>query len=125
MIQDIGIDMVEIPRITSIIEKWDLRFLLRVYSEGEIGYCDGKMNSFQHYAARFAVKEAFLKCMGIGIFGGVPMNEIEVVNRPGGKPELKLKGKILKMTEDRGISRIHVSISHTSQHAIAMVVLEK
>lgn len=125
MIEAIGVDLVEIARIASIIERWDERFLRRVYSDGERTYCDGRMNPFQHYAARFAVKEAFLKCLGIGIFGGLPMNEIEVVNRRKGKPELKLRGKALGMAEDRGVIRIHLSISHTNHQAIASVILEK
>jgi len=120
----IGIDLVDISRIEGICAKWKGRFLEKVYSEGEIEYCESKALPAQHYAARFAVKEAFLKCLGIGLGGGVSLKDVEVVNDKKGKPELVIRGKSKEIVGPDCAKNIHVSISHTDKNAVAVVVIE-
>ncbi|HOO90285.1 MAG TPA: holo-ACP synthase [Syntrophales bacterium] len=124
MIYAIGTDLVEISRIEGIIDKRGKRFVERVYSKGEIRYCNERAFPAQHFAARFAAKEAFFKCMGRGIFDGVGLRDVEVINGPDGKPELKFYGKARTMVDKAGITGNHISISHTDKYAMAFVVLE-
>jgi len=124
MIYAVGTDLVEISRVERIIDRWTKRFTERVYSEGEIRYCSKRAFPAQHFAARFAAKEAFLKCMGRGMFDGVGFRDVEVLNRSGGKPELKFYGKARTMVDGAGITGSHISISHTDRYAMAFVVLE-
>jgi holo-[acyl-carrier protein] synthase len=124
-IHGIGTDLVEVARIEKIIGKWGNRFLKRVFSEGEISYCEKKAFPPQHYAARFAVKEALLKCIGMGLFSGLSLRDIEVVNTKEGKPELTIHGKVSGIIDALDIIKFHVSISHTNNFATAVVILEK
>jgi holo-[acyl-carrier protein] synthase len=124
-IHGIGSDLVEVARIERIIRKWGDRFLKRVFSEGEISYCEKKAFPPQHYAARFAVKEALLKCLGRGLFSGLSLKDIEVVNTKEGKPELTVRGKVHGIIDALNIIACHVSISHTNNFATAVVILEK
>jgi len=124
MIYAVGTDLVEVSRIEKIIGRWGERFVRRVYSEGEIGYCRAKACPAQHFAARFAAKEAFLKGVGLGMAGGVGFRDVEVINRSEGKPELSLHGRMREMLERAGIRESHISISHTDRYAVAFVVLE-
>ena len=124
MIYAVGTDLVEIWRIERIIDRWTTRFIERVYSEGEIRYCSERAFPAQHFAARFAAKEAFFKCMGRGIFDGVGFRDVEVVNGPEGKPDLKFYGRARIMVDRAGITGTHISISHTDRSAMAFVVLE-
>ena len=125
MIRAVGIDIVDISRIEGICNKWKRRFLEKVYSEREIRYCESKAFPAQHYAARFAAKEAFLKCLGIGMGGGVRLKDVEVVNDKKGKPELKIRGKSKKIVSHDVAKNIHVSISHTDKNAVGVVVIEE
>jgi len=125
MIYAVGTDLVEVSRIERIIEKWRERFIRRVYSEGEISYCSKKAYPAQHFAARFAAKEAFLKGVGLGMAGGVGFRDVEVINMAGGKPELNFHGVAREMVDSAGITESHISISHTDRYAVAFIVLEK
>lgn len=125
MIYGIGIDLVENDRMNNIIQKWGDKFLCRVFSEREIAYCGRHAQAYIHYGARFAVKESFLKAIGIGLGRGVKLNEIEVVNEESGKPELMLHGGAQEHIVGAGIEKIHLSITHTKSYASAMVLLEK
>jgi holo-[acyl-carrier protein] synthase len=125
MIYAVGIDLVEVKRIDKIMEKWSDKFISRVYSPEEIDYCAKKAYPAIHYAARFAAKEAFLKSMGIGIGNGISLKSISVYNIHGGKPELKLHRKAADIMSDNGITKAHLSISHTHNYATAVVILEK
>jgi len=114
MIKGIGVDIIEVERV----EKLGLRsprFLERIFSPGEIAYCSKKANKFQHFAARFAAKEAFFKALGRRI----PWKEVELVNLTSGKPTLKLKGKGRQV-----FKRAHVSVAHLTEYAVAVVILE-
>ncbi len=124
-IYGIGTDLVEVARIERTIGKWNGRFLKRIFSEGEIRYCEKKAFPPQHYAARFAVKEALLKCIGMGLFSGLSLRDIEVVNTKEGKPELMVHGKVRESIDALDIRACHVSISHTNNFATAVVILEK
>lgn len=125
MIYGIGTDLVENDRIERIIQKWGLKFLSRVFSEKEIAYCGRHAQAAMHYGARFAVKESFLKAIGIGLGKGVKFIEIEVANEESGEPKLNLSGGARKYLKKAGIEKIHLSITHTKHYASAIVLLEK
>lgn len=126
MIYGIGVDLVENDRMEKIILKWGDKFLSRVFSEGEIKYCGRHASQASiHYGARFAVKESFLKAIGTGLGGGVKLLEIEVVNEENGRPEIRLSGGAQEHFATAGISKIHLSITHTKSYASAVVLLEK
>ena len=121
MITGIGTDIVETDRIAKAIEK-EQCFRELFFSKNEIAYCEPKTNKYQHYAARFAAKEAFFKAMGTGWKNGTAFNEVETVNNENGKPELKLLGKTAISI---GVMKIHVSLSHIKNIATAVVVVEQ
>ncbi len=125
MIYGTGIDLVDNNRINKVIEKWGDKFLNRVFSDREIDYCCRHAQAHIHYGARFAVKESFLKAMGIGLGRGVKLKEIEVMNEEGGKPSLVLYGEARQVYENAGIQNNHISITHTKNYASAIVLLEK
>ena len=124
MIAGIGIDMIEVDRVAGKIGK-DEGFRELVFSETEIEYCEPKANKYQHYAARFAAKEAFLKAIGTGWVTGTAFNEIEVIHDANGRPFLHLLGSTAKLATEMGITKISVSLSHISNAASAIVLLEK
>jgi len=125
MIHGIGTDFVEVSRIERILQKWGNRFLDRVYAHDEIEYCKNKTFPAIHFAARFAAKESFLKSLGIGLGMGVKLNEIEVSNNALGRPVLKMNEKVVSILDNLGVKTIHVSMTHTREHAHAIVVLER
>ena len=122
MIFGIGTDIVEVSRILKGIE--NLNFKTRVYSKNEIIYCESKPNKAEHFAVRFAAKEAFLKALGTGLRGLIALNEIEVQNDELGKPTINLIEKSLETISQKNIGSIYLSLSHTSDSAVAMVVIE-
>jgi holo-[acyl-carrier protein] synthase len=124
MIVGSGIDIAEVPRIARSIRRFGDRFLQRVYSAGEIRYCQSKANSAERYAARFAAKEAAMKALGTGWSRGVRWRDIEVAREPGGRPTLVFHGKAAEFAERLGALHIALSLSHTSEQAIAQVILE-
>src|SRR5271167_1820648 len=93
MIVGTGIDIAEVPRIRKSIARFGDRFLRRIYTEGEIRYCESKANRVERYAARFAAKEAAMKALGTGWNHGVRWCDIEVTRQPGGRPTLTFHGK--------------------------------
>jgi holo-[acyl-carrier protein] synthase len=123
MIIGTGIDIIEVERIAARVGR-DNGFREFVFSKDEMNYCDSKASPFEHYAARFAAKEAFLKAIGKGWDTGLQWNEIEVVNEGNGKPGLRLSGQTEKMLSPLGIRIIHVSLSHLKTMATAVVILE-
>jgi holo-[acyl-carrier protein] synthase len=124
MIVGSGIDIAEVPRIASSIRRFGDRFLQRVYTAGEIHYCQSKANSAERYAARFAAKEAAMKALGTGWSHGVRWRDIEVAREPGGRPTVVFHGKAAEFAERLGALHIALSLSHTSEQAIAQVILE-
>ncbi len=121
MITGIGTDIVEPGRIAKAIEK-EQGFRELVFSKNEIAYCESKTNKYQHYAARFAAKEAFFKALGTGWKNGTAFHEVEILNNENGRPELQLLGKTAITA---GTMEIHVSLSHVKSMATAVVVVEQ
>ena len=102
------------------------RFAERVFTDAEREYCDAKgAAAAQSYAGRFAAKEAFLKALKTGWRGKLGWQEIEVVNDQDGVPTLNLHGEAARLFEKSGAAQMHISISHTSEHAVAQVIFEK
>ena len=124
MIVGSGIDIAEVPRIAEAIERHGQRFLHRVFTEGEIAYCDSKANRIERYAARFAAKEAGMKALGTGWNHGVRWRDVEVCRQPGGRPTLVFHGKAAEFAAKLGTKNIALSLSHTAEQAIAQVILE-
>ncbi|HTQ66839.1 MAG TPA: holo-ACP synthase [Puia sp.] len=124
MIAGVGIDMIEVERVAAKIGK-ESGFREMVFSKKEIEYCESKPKKFEHYAARFAAKEAFLKAIGTGWKSGISFNEIEVSNVDEGKPELNLTGETAKTLSQMNIQNIELSLSHLKNIASAVVVVEK
>jgi holo-[acyl-carrier protein] synthase len=123
MIAGIGIDMVSISRLGAKISKPE--FKQAVFTENEIQYCESNANKEQHYAARFAIKEAFLKATGKGLAYDVDtLKQIEAYHKPEGQPAIRLTGVFETRQKTEGWT-IHVSVSHENDNAIAIVILEK
>ena len=124
MIVGTGIDIAEVPRIREVIERHGERFLKRVFTEGEIQYCESKANRVERYAARFAAKEAGMKAIGTGWNHGVRWRDIEVARKPGGRPTLLLHGKAAEFAARLGATNIALSLTDTADQAMAQVILE-
>ena len=124
MIAGLGIDIVEVERIEEKIQK-DNSFRELVFSENEIAYCESKTNKFEHYAARFAAKEAFFKALGTGWLNGTAFNEVEIINNEIGKPEIVLLDKTGATISSMNFSNILVSLTHIKKMASAVVIIEK
>ena len=102
------------------------RFAARVFTEKERAYCESRgAASAQSYAARFAAKEAFLKALKTGWSGKITWHDIEIVSDENGVPTLNIKNEARRILQDLGADKVHLSISHTSEHAVAQVILEK
>src|ERR1700758_5430643 len=125
MIVGTGIDITEVPRIREVIERHAGGFLKRIFTEGEIQYCESKANRIERYAARFAAKEAGMKAIGTGWNHGVRWRDIEVARKPGGRPTLLLHGKAAEFAAKLGATNIALSLTHTAEQAFAQVILEK
>jgi holo-[acyl-carrier protein] synthase len=124
MILSIGIDIVEVYRIRDVIARTP-RFARRVYTDAERQYCDSKgVAAAQSYAARFAAKEAFLKALKTGWRGKITWHDIEVVSDVDGVPTLRITGEADTIIKNLGAAGVHISLSHTSDYAIAQVILE-
>jgi holo-[acyl-carrier protein] synthase len=124
MIVGTGIDIAEVPRIGQSIARFGDRFLHRIYTAGEIRYCDSKANRVERYAARFAAKEAAMKALGTGWSRGVRWLDCEVTRLPGGRPTISFHGKAGEIAAKLGVKNSALSISHTAEQAIAQVILE-
>ena len=125
MIHGIGTDIVEVRRIERILTRWGERFLAKVFARTEIEYCMKKAFPSMHLAARFAAKESFLKSLGIGLGMGIPLTAIEITNNDSGNPMLAAHGKANDFLRGLGVTAVHMSMTHTREHAHALVVLEK
>lgn len=125
MIFGTGIDIADITRFERLLEDGNVRLFERLFTVHEMEYCAAKARSAQHYALRFAAKEAFLKACGLGLREGMTWHDVEVTNDGLGKPELRLHGKALQLFTDLGLAKSHVSLSHDGNFAVAMVVLER
>jgi holo-[acyl-carrier protein] synthase len=124
MIVGTGVDIAEVGRIKAAVERFGERFLRRVFTPAEVGYCMGKTNAAERLAARFAAKEAGMKAIGTGLRHGVTWQDVEVLRVPGQRPVLKFSGKAAEFAGRLGCKRTHLSLSHTKEQAIAHVILE-
>jgi len=125
MIISIGIDIIEVKRIREVLLRTP-RFAERVFTRAERDYCDTRgAVAAQHYAARFAAKEAALKALQTGWRGGIGWQDVEVAAKESGAPYLIFSGQVLNIYNGFGATATHLSISHTTEHAIAQVILER
>src|SRR5712692_4924589 len=119
MIVGTGVDIAETSRIDKALERHGERFSKRLYTPGEIAYCEKFKNKAERYAARFAAKEAAFKALGTGWREGVRWLDVEVTHQPSGKPELVLSGRAEELARALGVTRVAVSISHANQYVMA------
>jgi len=124
MIIGTGTDVVQVERIRNSIAQYGERFLARVYTERERAYSLSKANSAERFAVRFAAKEAGMKAIGTGWQGGVKWKDFEVANESSGRPTLLLSGEARQIANRMGVERINISLTHTSELAMAFVILE-
>jgi holo-[acyl-carrier protein] synthase len=124
MIIGTGVDIAEVSRICESIERFGDRFLQRIFTAGEIRYCERKANRYERYAARFAAKEAGMKALGTGWSRGVRWRDIEVVRPPGQRPTIQFHGEAAAIAAKLGTKNISLSLTHTSEQALAHVILE-
>ena len=111
-----GIDIVEVKRIKRVIAG-NKAFLARVFTPGEIDYCAGKANKYQHYAVRFAAKEAILKALGSK---GIALKDISIRNLDSGQPQVVLSGRLKKLEKN-----IVISLSHSNDYAVAQAIYSR
>jgi holo-[acyl-carrier protein] synthase len=123
MIFGIGTDIIEVQRVGAVVAKGPA-FTDRIFTPLEVEYCESKRHKSQHYAARFAAKEAFMKALGTGWSKGIGFNQIEVTHLESRQPEIILHGKALEFVEEMEIVRIHLTLTHIKEYAIATVILE-
>jgi holo-[acyl-carrier protein] synthase len=124
MIFGTGIDIVDISRFEKFVRENNEPLFNRVFTPHELAYCVTKRRSAQHFALRFAAKEAFLKALGTGLRNGISWRDMEVVNDPFGKPELQLGGRAGELCRENNVTRIFLSLSHDGNFAVASVILE-
>jgi holo-[acyl-carrier protein] synthase len=122
VVEGIGIDVVEIPRMEQTMQRWGNVFLKKIFTDREIAYAQARKNTVHHIAGRFAVKEAVAKAMSTGWGGGFRWKDVEVENSPTGKPNVVLNGNVKKRLSG---SIIHVSISHADRVVVACAVIER
>jgi holo-[acyl-carrier protein] synthase len=124
MIVGLGVDITEVDRIEAAIERRGRHFLERLFTPAEIAYCETHRHRAERFAGRFAAKEAAMKALGTGWARGVRWVDIEVVREPGGKPTLKLSGAACAIANSLGVKNIALTITHTGNTAMALVIFE-
>ena len=124
MIFGIGTDLIEVKRLEALAARGS-EYLQKIFTPAEMDYCENHGRKAEHYAARFAAKEAFLKALGTGLRDGLSFCEIEILNDDQGKPFIQLYGKAKDRARSQNISHISISLSHIKEIALAIVILEK
>jgi holo-[acyl-carrier protein] synthase len=125
MVLGLGADLIETRRVQESIDRFGERFLERIFTSGEIAYCmRKKKNAAESFAARFAAKEAWAKALGTGISRGVIWKEFEVKREASGRPTLHFNGRAAELAEAMGVRRVQLSLTHSRELAMAMVVVE-
>ena len=118
-----GVDIIEVSRIAEMLQRHGEAFWARVFTSGERLYCEAsKKRSHEHAAARFAAKEAALKCLGTGWVNGIAWTDVEVWNEPSGRPILRIRGEAARVATSMGITAWSISLSHTDLYAVASVI---
>ena len=121
MIRGLGVDIIEIARIRDLVEAQGTRFLERVFTAEEIAYCNSKPHRHQHFAARFAAKEAVSKALASGWAGEFRWKDVQVTNDPSGRPGVTLHGPL---REQLGGGMILLSLSHSDTNVVAVAIIE-
>ncbi|MDD4494103.1 MAG: holo-ACP synthase [Eubacteriales bacterium] len=120
-----GVDIVEVERLKDSIESMGSSFTDRIYTPGEVEYCEGRKNGkYQSYAARFAAKEAVSKAFGTGIGSAVGWKDIEIVNDENGKPSVILSGPAKESFAGINGVSVSISLSHCKSYAVAYAIIE-
>jgi holo-[acyl-carrier protein] synthase len=122
MILGVGVDVCDVPRMRRALSR--AAFRRRVFDPGEARDCERRARRAEHYAARFAAKEAFFKALGTGWGQGVGWTEVAVRAAAGGRPTLRVRGAAARRARALGVARSHLSLSHSGDYAVAVVVLE-
>jgi holo-[acyl-carrier protein] synthase len=117
----LGLDLIEIARVRRALERYP-NFRERCFTEGERRYCDSRPNPAQHYAARFAGKEAVGKALGFGVARAFAWRDVEIVGRP--KPDVRLFGRVGEWAEQMGAGRLDLSMTHSRELAAAVCVAD-
>lgn len=125
MILGIGTDIIEVTRIREAYERFGERFLQRVLRPSEVAYCLSHKVPAPHLAARFAAKEAISKAFGTGIGQHLGWQDMEILRKESGEPFVVLHGAGAKLLEERGGTKVHITLSHTQSHATAVAILER
>ncbi len=123
MVLGLGIDIIEISRIKESIDEYGNNFLQKVYTPKEIEYCSAKANKYQHFAARFAAKEAVYKAFSTSHQEGLSWQDIEITNEPSGMPIVKLNGKLKSfLSKDKDLK---ISISHSDNFVTCVAIIDQ
>jgi holo-[acyl-carrier protein] synthase len=117
----VGVDIVQISRMAHVLERTP-SFRERVFTEEERAYCDATAHPAEHYACRFAAREAVLKALGTGFSGGIRFDDVSVTHDRGGRPHALLVGRAAEMARDAGVVEVALSLSYTSEMAVANAV---
>lgn len=125
MIVGIGVDIIEIERVREAVQNGGERFINRVYTVAEQEFCRARIDPIPHFAVRFAAKEALFKALGTGWAKGLSWQDVEVQRNDPEKPNLVLRGAAQKQSVASGVQRVHLSLSHSRNSAIALVILEQ
>ena len=121
----VGVDLIEVERIQHSLDRFGERFMKRVFTEGEIAYCQSMKFPARHFAARFAAKVAVSKAFGTGIGKAMGWRDIDVHKKKSGEPFLVLHDDADRLARSRDMKSSWITLSHTDHHAVAMIVLER
>jgi holo-[acyl-carrier protein] synthase len=121
-IRGIGVDVVDVQRMKSMLLEQGDAFAGRVFTEAEIAYCRSRKNPHEHFAARFAAKEAVSKAMQKGWSGEFRWKDVEVMNEATGAPKVVLYGELARLL---GETKVHLSLSHTENTVVAFSIIEE
>jgi holo-[acyl-carrier protein] synthase len=124
MIVGIGIDLERIDRFRDLLDRWGARFEEKLFTDAERAYCRGRGKPEQHFAARFAAKEAALKAMGVPRHVGLEWQHFEIAHAATGAPELRLTHAARACADRLQVTRVHLTLTHTVDTAAAFVILE-
>ena len=124
MIVSIGIDIMDVERIAQSLERSE-RLRERIFTPAEIAYCERHASKYEHYAGRFAAKEAALKALKTGWSGGIGWHDVEILPTDAGPPQLLITGRAKVRIDEMGVTNWHISLSHTKSYAVAQVVFER
>ena len=124
MVVGLGVDIVQNERIQGIIDKWGEKFLSKIFTKTELDFINRHEQKLQRYASNFAVKEAFVKALGTGFRNGINFHNIQVRRDELGKPFIELMGETKSFADEKGINKIHTTISHEKDYSVAVVIFE-